>query len=173
MPGSLRADAAPGIYGLDNLSQKDQDRVQLGNKLVLWSIRLLKCCIKHRVPVVIENPRSSRLRLLPPLQVLLNFAQLDTFDACQYWAPCRKVTQLAAWNFDVSSLSKRCRVYSNVEGFFVVVEPIPHTIVFRARPGPIEHGIRRLEPPTRYPFVLRWPNLLAQCVFSGSALANT
>jgi len=91
------------------LSQADQDRVSLGNKLVLQSIKYIKLCVKHQVPCFLENPLTSRLWLVPQLQELINQSStLLTFDHCQYGSPYRKPTKVVCWNIDTSELSVRC-----------------------------------------------------------------
>jgi len=66
-PPPLRSDDSKGIWGLPGLSVKDADRVRLGNRLVKRCIQVISICAKHGIPVFLENPRNSRIWLIPPL----------------------------------------------------------------------------------------------------------
>ena len=108
-PPPLRGDDPAHIWGLKGLSKADQDRVSLGNKLVLHSLRYIKLCVKHGVPCFLENPLTSRLWLVPPLQCLIRrCSTVLTFDHCQYGSPYRKPTKVLCWNIDASGLDCRC-----------------------------------------------------------------
>jgi hypothetical protein len=97
------------IWGLMNLSCKDQDRVKLGNKLLRWLCRIIKACILHNVPIVVENPGTSRLWICPPMARLVAQATSDiVFDACQFGTDWRKPTRLVCWGGDLTGLDRRC-----------------------------------------------------------------
>ena len=95
--------------GLNGLSLKDQERVKIGNRLARRVIHILKLCKKHGVPIIIENPLTSRLWILPPLLALISSCTSDvTFDHCQYGGDAKKPTRLIGWNIDLSRLALRC-----------------------------------------------------------------
>ena len=113
-PPPLRDDTVQGIWGLVNVSDKDQDRIWLGNKLALWTASIIRLAIRHRVPITIENPMTSRLWIFPPIAKEVSRAtSVITFDACQYGTPWKKSTKLASWNIDLSPLEKRCHRSAN------------------------------------------------------------
>jgi len=60
-PPPLRDDTVQGIWGLVDVSDKDQERIWLGNQLALWTASIIRLAIRHRVPITIENPLTSRL----------------------------------------------------------------------------------------------------------------
>ena len=96
--------------GGDGLSLSDQKKVLEGNRLVATICSYIKSCIKYNVPVVVENPVSSRLWIYPPLARLLVSATSDvSFDHCQFGCGFRKPTRLVAWNVDISVLQRKCQ----------------------------------------------------------------
>jgi hypothetical protein len=109
-PPPLRNDDADGIWGFSNMSSKDTERIRLGNKSALWCCKTIRHAIRFNVPIVIENPATSRLWLFPPLRRLILKSQSDIFcDHCQFGAPWRKHTRLISWNCDISSMNKVCK----------------------------------------------------------------
>jgi hypothetical protein len=107
-PPPLRGDSSELIWGVSGLNEKDQTRVDLGNKLALKTVRYVKLCMQFGVPCVIENPALSRLWLFPPLLNVLKLANFVDFDHCQYGSAFRKPTKLACWNIDLGRLAKKC-----------------------------------------------------------------
>ena len=108
-PPPLRGDSPPDIFGLPHLSEKDQQRVRIGNRLAKEMCVLIKLCIRCKVPVVVENPSLSRLFLFPALRKLISKSSGNiVFHQCQYGSNFKKPTRLVAWNFDISSLCKVC-----------------------------------------------------------------
>ena len=81
-PPPLRGDSPEDILGLEGLSVRDQARVAAGNKMARWVARIFRECVRASIPVVIENPRSSRLWICPYMQRLPG-APLD-FSHCQF-----------------------------------------------------------------------------------------
>ena len=115
MAPPLRGDSPPDIYGLPDLSPKDIDRVRLGNKLANWVVSLIKLCLQHSIPIIIENPLTSRLWIYPPLMRLLpRSSSCGHFDHCQYGASWMKHTKLVAWNADISPLLLHCHSKQNL-----------------------------------------------------------
>lgn len=60
-----------GIYGLADLTARERNRVHEANDLAAWMVWAVTLCIACKVPVVVENPATSRLWLFPPLKELL------------------------------------------------------------------------------------------------------
>jgi hypothetical protein len=44
-----------------DFSEKDLERIKLGNRLALWTASIIRLAIRHRVPITIENTMTSRL----------------------------------------------------------------------------------------------------------------
>ena len=105
-PEPLRDDCAH-LMGLPNLTQKDCERVRLGNLQAAWLVRLIKKCVRASVPIVVENPASSRLWIY-----LDKFAPLATanvvFNQCMFGTPYKKPTRLRGWNLQLAELERRC-----------------------------------------------------------------
>ena len=66
-PPPLRDDTVQGVWGLVDVSEKDQERIALGNRLALWTASIIRLAIRYRVPITIENPLTSRLWIFPPI----------------------------------------------------------------------------------------------------------
>ena len=95
--------------GLPGLSPKDRHRVALGNRQARWLVDIIRVCRRLCVPIVVENPASSRLWLY--LGRLLGKPSSDTvFNHCRYGASFSKPTRLWSWNVDLSALGLRCSV---------------------------------------------------------------
>ena len=90
-PGPLRNNGE-GLFGLLNLSETDLNKVLLGNKLLWVSIWVIKQCQIFGVPWTLENPKTSRAWLTPPLKQLQEHNQLEEVHFCQYHAPWKKAT---------------------------------------------------------------------------------
>ena len=108
-PGPLRDDAA-GLLGLPNLSGSDQRKVELGNALMRFSAKIFRMCMSLNIPVVLENPHTSRLWLAPPIRHLLHHSQTEYFatDFCQDGTPWRKRTGLLSFGLDLRYAVRRC-----------------------------------------------------------------
>lgn len=113
-PGPLRSDTC--LWGLPSLSNNDQRKVDIGNRILLFTVRLLRLCEQHGVPYVLENPSSSRAWLMPPLRAFADryspfFVELDY---CQYNEPWKKPTTLMYNFLDLSSLHRKCNTVKGV-----------------------------------------------------------
>ena len=107
MPGALRT--REQVLGLPGLSDRDQERVRLGNRLARWTCRFIKACLQSGIPVILENPAGSLLWHFPGFQRLAKQGRSIIYDNCQYGEVWRKRTRLVGWNVDLDSLSLRCK----------------------------------------------------------------
>ena len=99
------------IYGLPNISFKDQQKVKVGNQTMSFSTSTIRLAIHHKVPVFLENPHSSMLWLAPPLVKLIGHPSSRAFlcDFCQFGARWRKRTRIQAWfSQDSITLNQIC-----------------------------------------------------------------
>ena len=108
-PGPLRDDGE-GLLGLPNLSPTDQKKVELGNALMRFSAKIFRMCITLDIPVVLENPHTSRLWRAPPIRHLMLHSHTTYFstDFCQDGTPWRKRTGLLSSGLDLSYAVKSC-----------------------------------------------------------------
>ena len=108
-PSPLRSDSQ--LWGLDNLSTSDQDRVRLGNNLAKFSLRVFKMCWQARIPAAIENPSSSRFWLIPKVAHLLihDRTSMHVTDYCQDGTPWRKRTKVLTCHLDFSLVLRLCQ----------------------------------------------------------------
>lgn len=108
-PPPLRSDAAP--LGLPRLSPKDFDKVRVGNILMRFSARVMQQAAQQNIPFSLENPRTSRLWLCPPVLQLLRRRCTRTYvtEFCMFGMPWRKSTQFVTVGADFSALHQyRC-----------------------------------------------------------------
>jgi len=110
--GPMRSDAYP--MGLPNLSPADQHRVLIGNRTLIASTQLIRLGLQFGLPMLIENPCTSRLWKAPKLLRLTADSDLCIFDQCQYGSRWRKRTKVHGWN--VSNLSRLRRLCSGRKG---------------------------------------------------------
>ncbi|CAK0867123.1 unnamed protein product, partial [Prorocentrum cordatum] len=97
--------------GRADLLPREAAKVRMGNRTFHLSCDVIELCLELRIPVFVENPAGSLIWQARRLQRLLQHpsCQLLTFDGCQYDAPWRKRTSVAAWNaVDLSRLQRRC-----------------------------------------------------------------
>ena len=102
---------ASHIWGISNFSSRDKAKIQLGNACAKLSCRITTLCNSLGVPVLFENPRTSMLWKVPPLQRLLRaptcvMNSIGFFQHCARW---RKRTGVAGWHVGtIPILSRRC-----------------------------------------------------------------
>lgn len=105
----LRSRAHP--RGLPNLADKEANLVKEGNSLADFSIRVAAAAALRGIPVVLEQPLTSRLWLTPQMKKLVRDTQssLIDLDQCAFGSAWKKPTRLLLINLpDVNSLSRRC-----------------------------------------------------------------
>ena len=78
-PRHLRSDDPQKVkQPLPNLTQKEKDKVKYTNKLYQAMICLIESCIRYKVPWYIENPRSSKLWLMPEVRKYIKHPDMTT-----------------------------------------------------------------------------------------------
>ena len=108
-PGPIRSDSYP--MGLPWTRGRDRAKLITGNQLFFFTMRIVCICLCLKIPVVLENPMSSRCWITPILQQLLhwNMLQVNDLDFCQFGERWKKPTRLASNFIDLSSLRLTCK----------------------------------------------------------------
>lgn len=98
------------LWGKPNLGRKDQSKIELGNKLLLYTLSLIHQLRALHVPWALENPWSSRCWLVPEISTLLehNGVKLKQVDYCQFNTPWKKSTGVMFESCDLHSIFKTC-----------------------------------------------------------------
>ena len=127
-PPPLRSAACPD--GLSDLSSKDSQKVEEGNKLLEFSARVISLCVRMKIPVAVENPCASFLWWTSPFAAL---ARRQTphernFDFCSWRKPWRKRTKIWSWGVTFHTLGK----YAAHRKVFVTA-PIANMSFFEAQ----------------------------------------
>ena len=94
------------------LSEKDQERVALGNQCFKAALKIISWLDAFRIPWILENPATSKCWFLPPLQKLASCPHVCTVitDFCQYGCPWRKRTKLLCGNLDTQDVARLSRL---------------------------------------------------------------
>ena len=82
--------------GKPGLSAADQARVDDGNVFFKIACRIVRTCVSRGVGVCLENPRTSRMFLAPPLNRMGGEKYHTVF--CAYGTPWRKATTFLTWH---------------------------------------------------------------------------
>jgi hypothetical protein len=122
-PPPLRKRNPTDIYGLENLSTRDQERVALGNATMRSAAVFVRACRDKGTPVMLENGITSMLWYAPEIREHLAAAVLHTTDYCKFGTPWRKRTRFALWN---GSRSKALSVMCSSKGSICDVTGIQH-----------------------------------------------
>jgi hypothetical protein len=97
------------LMGKPGLTPADARRVDLGNRTLGVSIRLIKRAIALRIPTVLENPSTSMMWMVPKLEKVVSKGESSIIDYCQFGKPWRKRTRFASWNLGLDLLPEgRC-----------------------------------------------------------------
>ena len=99
--------------GLPNLSDRDQERVDVGNRLLRITCRLCRVCHYAKVGWAIENPGYSRLWITEPMKNLIQQTRstCTMLDFCQYNEKWRKRTRIQhGGSAYLSQLEKLCHM---------------------------------------------------------------
>ena len=91
-----------------HLSERDAEKVRIGNLCLNATLLIIHACQKSHVPWVLENPHSSKLWMIPEIQALVNDYQArpSVVDFCAYKTPWRKRTRLLSGHVDPADLSR-------------------------------------------------------------------
>ena len=102
----IRTRAQP--WGLPNLPEHEQQKVEYGNECLKAALRFIKCAHQLGLPWVLENPFTSRMWWTPELQALINDDRTELIqnDFCQFGTRWRKRTWFLAGNLDVCDLQR-------------------------------------------------------------------
>lgn len=138
------------LWGLPNLSEKDQSKIEVGNALLKFSAAVFRLCVSLKIPVVLENPLTSMLWKTPPIQHLLSHKYVfhEYTDFCQENKPFRKRTQFMFAHTDIRHCRRHCTAKRGVcsksgkphvqlvgskDGVFLTkwAEPYPHRLCQR------------------------------------------
>lgn len=113
-PGPLRSDSSP--MGLPNLKAADRKKLEIGNRLLFVTIRIIVACLMVKIPFVLENPHSSRCWITPLLQRLLGLqvCQYIHLDFCCFKESWKKPTGLLHAFVNLQSLARTCKGTRNI-----------------------------------------------------------
>ena len=103
--------------GLPGLSPSEQARLDVGNSTFKFTCKVIRLAMKWKVATYLENPAGSLMWHVPELGRLLRApsAQRIQLHLCQYGAPWRKATCVAAWHsLPLLNLSLRCSGRSGI-----------------------------------------------------------
>ena len=106
--GAIRSQLFP--CGLPEVSQKDKEKIRVGNILVRFSTSIFEEARRRGIPVALENPWTSRLWMMPGIQRLLKLKDVRwrKLDFCAYRMPWQKRTGLMYANVDLSPACVCC-----------------------------------------------------------------
>ena len=105
----LRTEQYPD--GRPDLSPDQCSKLDIGNKSFLFSLQIIRACLRYGVGVMIENPQTSLMWSSPHFQKLLNLKSSTSVvcHMCQFGAPWRKATRVQAWGIgELWELAKKC-----------------------------------------------------------------
>jgi len=75
------------LMGKPGLTPADARRVDLGNRTLGVSIRLIKRAIALHIPTVLENPSTSMMWMVPKLEKVVSKGESSVIDYCQFGKP--------------------------------------------------------------------------------------
>ena len=101
------------IYGLPDLSAKNQIKVSNANKCYLATARLVRSLHRKGRPWIIENPHTSFMWWMPEIYNLQWLPRVHPYviDQCMYGTPWRKRTLLLCGNISLDDMQwiKQCK----------------------------------------------------------------
>lgn len=106
-------------YGLANLSDKDAEKVRVGNLCFKSAFRIIRVLNKYNVPWILENPHSSKCWYLPEFRKLMSLSSVHVrvTDFCCYGTKWRKRTRLLIGNVEYEDSLRLQRTCSGTRGF--------------------------------------------------------
>jgi hypothetical protein len=104
--GLIRTKDSP--WGLPNLSEKDQAKVDEGNATLRASLKIIMAFQDLELPWILENPNSSRLWHCDGVKAVaaLDSSEKVVTDYCQFGKPWRKRTRFLCGNIDTAELGR-------------------------------------------------------------------
>ena len=113
-PGPLRTEQY--IWGLPSLSDSDRYKLRQGNKLFLFTLRIMEICIECNIPFVVENPFSSMAWQVPLMKRFIDRHQClqCNLDFCMYGEEWKKPTKLVYKFLNLDVLALRCNSSTNI-----------------------------------------------------------
>ena len=105
----LRTEQHPD--GRPDLSPDQFHKLDIGNKSFLFSLHVIRACLRHGIGAMIENPQTSLMWSSPHFHKLLNLKSSTSVVShmCQFGAPWRKATRVQAWGVgELWELAKKC-----------------------------------------------------------------
>ena len=81
----------------------------MGNRLALFSLRIMRLCARLGIPCSLEQPASSWMLKLPPFLRAVKRFQLQhtVLHYCQFGEAWKKLTALLACHADLSPLGRK------------------------------------------------------------------
>lgn len=91
-------------------SASTRHKEEVGIELALFSSEVIRRCIAHGVPYVLENPRSSKLFMFEPLvtSICQGPNRAVDFEMCQFGEPYQKRTRVVTSVDWLDALARRC-----------------------------------------------------------------
>ena len=101
------------------LTEREQERVALGNRTLEAALRIIRALQRARVPWIFEHPHSSYAFKTPEMQEILAAPTVHTrvLDQCRFGAKWRKRTRLVCGNLDVLDTIKFDRLCTGSGGY--------------------------------------------------------
>ena len=101
-------------WGRPDVSEKDAEKLRVGNACMRAALKLIRFFHKHRIPWIMEHPASSKAWRLPEVKAILVMTnvQFTTCDFCAYGTPWRKRTSFMSGHVDVQDLARVSKMCS-------------------------------------------------------------
>eukprot|EP00435_Cladocopium_sp_Y103_P009415 s1300_g2.t1 len=143
------------LWGLPGLRPKDREKVRLGTAFMFFTQEMATLCHQLNLSWSVENPASSLLWFMPPMQELAQLpgAKMVTLDMCRFGSAHKKPTSLLA-SLDLSALAQLCDMAERPHQH----EPLVGTIVLDGK------QVFRTRLAQVYPEALcaSWPEVVSQ-----------
>ena len=136
-PGPLRSSELPWGLPRSAMSEKDQARLDNGNAIMRATLTFLQCCVRCKVPFILENPQSSIMWWLPEIIELAAVpqAQFVVTHFCQWGTPWKKATKFLCYRCPTAeaNLNRLC----HARGCICSRTQQPHVVLSGANKGGI------------------------------------
>lgn len=98
------------LWGRPDLRYSDRVKVQTGNRLLLFSLRLLRLCEQFQIPYILENPYSSMAWEMSCLKRFVEqyHPSFVVLHYCQFGELWKKPTSLMHNYVDLSAVGVQC-----------------------------------------------------------------